>query len=275
LSSDRSKTILEQLILANQDYVFSELQNRLALLPESNYRNSARSLEGYRRIHIWIDNMIKAVGGQPELFYSDTEKIGYLRAHQGFNLDFIVQFYRIFKQIVWELAQNKVVTGEVNNDEIAGELHGLSDILFQGLSKVTTSYLKTREEIINEKISQLQVLAEFTQNLVTKLEVTEIAQFVLPTVTSILDLAGCLLAVIREEQPGIPAVFPNRFTPGDELVSCILQTGENQTTAYRSPMQLQELGISKEECRVSMFEPMLSRGKSIGVLVLYFKILGI
>ncbi|MBU2646590.1 sensor histidine kinase [bacterium] len=158
---------LKKIIQENRSLIFDRQLQRLNRLPKSPYREFARSIEGHRRIDIWLDNITQAVDGNPQVFYTDTEKVGYLRAHQGFNLDFIVQFYRIFKQIIWELARKKVDEGSEELEKMMNSLHELSDILFQGLSHVTASYLKTREEIINEKVKQLQQLNEKMQTLTT------------------------------------------------------------------------------------------------------------
>ena len=149
-------TSLKRIVCEHQNFIFAELLNRLALLPQSPYLEFAKSEEGHLRVRIWIRNMIAAIGGRPEIFFADTEKIGYQRAHQGFKLDFIVQFYRIFHQIVWEIVKEVSENAGDDLSLFTGELHELGDILLQGLSIVTESYLDTREEIIKDKVREIE-----------------------------------------------------------------------------------------------------------------------
>lgn len=150
--------MLKTVVHGRRDYIFEELLKRIELLPQSRYRDFARTDEGHKRVRIWIDKIIQGIAGQPEIFLSDAEKVGYMRAHQGYKLGFIFNFYRIFKQIVWELVEPEIQDPGNPEGGIIREFNALNDILFQGLDKVTASYLKTREEIIAEKISQLQTL---------------------------------------------------------------------------------------------------------------------
>ncbi len=212
--------------------------------------------------------MILAIGGEPEIFFADTQRIGDLRAHQGFKLDFIAQFYRIFHQIVWETLKGESEKKDGDLSMFTSELHELGDILLRGLSIVTDSYLKTREEIINEKVAQSQRLSAFTHGIISKFAVHDIARFILKEITDFFGADQGAFFVCRDADSGECFFFPKNAGKINDLKPII-----DKTLTDKKPFIKNIAGAvtrkthSPDRARIVSL-PIQAHGRSYGVLVL-------
>lgn len=259
---------LKRIVKDHRSFIFEELLRRLALRPQSPYLDFAESKEGHQRIKIWIENIILAIDGQPEIFLSDTEKTGYLRAHQGFKLDFIAQFYRAFHQIVWEILKEESRKTGRDLSKFTGDLHELHDILLQGLSIVTGSYLNTREEIINEKVTQLQQISAFTHEIISKFAIDDIARFVLKEITGLFGADKGVLFVRRDTDEGEYFFFPGDIGEIGDLEVIVENTlKDKETYVEEAAAGAKGANHSADSARIVSI-PVHAHGRGYGVLVL-------
>ncbi|NWG03500.1 MAG: GAF domain-containing sensor histidine kinase [Syntrophaceae bacterium] len=129
----------------------------------------------------------------------DTERVGYARAVQGFRVEDVLHVYEIFQKVLVKIFQ-EAVTQEMIEISLYKEVEKLNQILLQCITIVSTSFLKTREEMITEKVSHLQNLFDFTQEIVKTFDLEKIANHILTKMTSLFCVEGSILVICREEQ---------------------------------------------------------------------------
>lgn len=191
-----------------------------------------------------------------------------MRAHQGFKLDFIAQFYRVFHQIVWEILKEESDKKGSGLSKFTGDLHELHDIQLQGLSIVTDSYLKTREEIINEKVSQLQQISAFTHEIISKFAIDDIARFILKEITGLFGADKGVLFVCRGTENGEYFFFPEDTGEIEDLKVIIENTLKVKKPFVKEVAgQTGRANHSENRARIASV-PVHAHGRSYGVLVL-------
>ena len=190
---------LQNLITRQHETIFGELTRRLTALPRSRYQTFMKSKEGSQRIRQWIDNLIEALGGNEKVFFSDTKEIGYLRADQGYRVDFIFRYYITFQNIVWELLTEEA---EKNPDiavKILKEYYHLMHIMVRALQLVTSSYLKKREDIISEKVTHLELVSDFTRKIISKFSIENIAEYIQKEILQLFNAKESILLLFHAD----------------------------------------------------------------------------
>ena len=86
----------------------------------------------------------------------NAEKVGYLRAVQGFSMNFSSHIYLSLGRIISEMLEAEAHRNGLNLLDTWKGFHELNEILLKGFSTVATSFLRTREELIQEKVNHLQ-----------------------------------------------------------------------------------------------------------------------
>jgi signal transduction histidine kinase len=196
-----SFTDFKDFISHHKDYIIQEMRQRLGALPRSFHRDFIlRTKDGQRRLDIWVDLTIKALEGDREPFLKDQDRVGYARATQGTEFEDAFCFYYIFQQIVYEVLKQTVNLKKMNSWNLYEDLHEFHEILLQGYSKIAASYLKTREERVFEKVTHLQELYNFTNEIIATFELEEIAKIILTKMIPLFGAEKDYLAVYRGDQ---------------------------------------------------------------------------
>ena len=191
--------MLGRLIRNNRDYILGEMTQRLSLLPRCPYQDFMLcTQEGQRRLRTWLDILIRSLEGEREIFFRDEERVGYCRAIQGYTLEFSSQIYLHFQKIVGEIVHEEANTGRLDLGDAWPEIQNLNEILSEGRSIIATSFLKTREELVSEKVTYLQEIYEFTRKIITIFDWQEILGYVLRQVTSFFGVEKSLILLLRD-----------------------------------------------------------------------------
>jgi signal transduction histidine kinase len=198
----------------------------------------------------------------------DQERAGYARAVQGFRIDFSFQIYSIFQQVLWEVLQEEARKGKLRLLNLSDEIHDLNDILFQGYSIIAASFLKTREERITEKVTHLQELYDFTQEIITNLELEEIVSFILRRMKVLFEVEESYLALYRDLR--IQGVYS---CPAKQEIYAI-QSIMEKTMREESSVFMDEEGhiyneIGQSNLKRVVSIPVQAHGRCYGVLTLH------
>jgi signal transduction histidine kinase len=251
--------------------IFSEMMSRLRNLPQSPYRDFiVKTDEGERALRIWVGLIFRSLQSDRarQSFFLQTERAGYARAIAGFKAEDVFQTYRIFQEVFWETLHKVVAAKEISLLNDYKEVSELNQILSQASSILAVSFLRTREETITEKVSHLQGLYSFTQEIVTIFNLEDIAKYVSKKLISSFGVEACILVVYRDH--GAQEVYGHpvgkEFTPVLPIVEKTLVEG--------TPVFVDEAGDIYKEIG-SLFlkrvvsAPIQAHGHCYGILTLY------
>jgi signal transduction histidine kinase len=192
---------LKDILFQYKDNIIREISQRIAELPCTPFRDFiTKTEEGQRRIKIWVGLVINSVNGNREPFIKDQERVGYLRATQGYDLWTGFQIYMIFSQLLREIMQKQITPKKTIPLTLYNEIHALYDMMIQASFTINRSFLRTRDEIISEKITYLQELYNFTQEVITSFKLEEIAKIILTKIISLFGVEKGYLVVYRGGQ---------------------------------------------------------------------------
>ncbi|MEW5723872.1 MAG: GAF domain-containing sensor histidine kinase [Thermodesulfobacteriota bacterium] len=248
----------------------AEIQRRVErLFPDSLFRDFAlKTEEGPRRIRHWIELVAGAVGGEEEDFYRDCEEIGYQRAIGGFEFHFIYFFYSAFREIVADLMHRRSFDGILHLHNPVDDFWKLDGVLFHGYSIVATSYLKTREEIIREKVDHLERLFAFTRAIVTTFEFRKIENLILDQLVGLFGVEGGILRLVRDgrlhNEPG-----PDRPPIPEESLPVLERAAAGPELLTVAPDGLVKTELDPASpCRL-LAAPIKAHGRSLAVVALF------
>lgn len=195
-----NRSALSEFLSLHKDFVLREMTHRIKLLPPSSFQDFiVRTEEGRRRMDFWLKLIIRALESDPKPFVLDQEKVGYSRAVQGFALEEVSSVYRVFQDVLWQLLFSEKEGGERTHEVIIAEVYRLWEILFQGFTAVSASFLRTREERIKEKIAQLEELYDFTKEIVTTLDLKRVVGLIMSKTRALFDVKETHLALYRDD----------------------------------------------------------------------------
>ena len=261
---------LSEFLSHQKKHLLQEMNQRLGELPSSPYQEFiVRTEEGQRRLGIWVDLVIRSLVGEQNSFFKDEERIGYSRAIQGFQIDFSFQIHRYFQQIVWQMLQKATLKKKISLPSFIEEIQELNEVLFKGCDIIATSFLKTREELIHEKVIHLQEIFDFTREIITIFDLEEIIDLILRKLTAFFGVDESFLLLYQGEQiQGIysyPSSMQDQRIRHVEVMEKTLKEGTHLFTDEEGNVST-DVGQVKLKRVVSM--PIRAHGKYYGVLTL-------
>jgi signal transduction histidine kinase len=261
---------LGEFLTHHKKHLIHELNHRLGELPFSPYQEFiVRTEEGQRRLSIWADLVIRSLKGEQEAFFKDEERVGYSRAVQGFQIDFSFQIHRYFQQIVWKMLQEATLKKNIAMLNLIEQIQELNEILFKGCSIIAASFLKTREELIHEKMLHLQEIFNLTQEIITIFDLEEIIDLILRKLTDFFGVEQSFLLLYQGNQrQGIysyPSGLQNQGNRQIEIMKKTLKKG--------IPLFINEDGniytdVGQGQFKRVVVVPVQAHGKRYGVLTL-------
>ena len=91
--------------------------------------------------------------GDREAFSQDQERIGYVRfMMEGFSLEVLTEFCSIVPMVLWRVIREEYRRRGVVVPELVRQVQEMNDIWFRGHSAIAASYVKSREERVEEKL---------------------------------------------------------------------------------------------------------------------------
>ena len=133
--------------------IYDLIREGLKKEPSTSYiRHISDDLQGQRRSQRFLDAFEEALRGRVDVLLNDQKQIGNQRAVEGYNLEDVLTYKMVFREVLWYFINNYNAEQEQDQDLI-----NLNDIRFIehliGYSNYLLSYpfLKTRDEIINRR----------------------------------------------------------------------------------------------------------------------------
>lgn len=264
-----SNSRLYKIITEKHDFIFTELIRRLEAPPRSRYQTFMKSSEGAARVQQWMKNLQQAIAGDPAVFLSDTEEVGYLRAHQGYRIDFIFRFYMTYQAIIRELLDREVAEHPTRSLVLFEEFHLLSQILTHALQLVTASFLKTREEIIAEKVTHLELLSDFTREIISNFSVEKIAKYIQKDLVELFGAHDSVLALHGDDNT--QRLFACSRDEGqlDAILPIMKATRKAGVTLFMAQSGKITRNIYRSEIKQIVSIPIQAKRRRYGVLVFY------
>ena len=259
---------LGRLIWSHRDHILGEMSQRLSLLPRCPYQDFIlRTQEGQRRLRTWLEILVRSLEGDRETFFKDEERVGYCRAIQGYKLEFSSQIYLHFQKIVGEIVQEEARSKRLDLAEVWPEIQNLNEILSEGRGIIATSFLKTREELVTEKVTYLQEIYEFTRKIITIFDWQEILDYVLRQVTVFFGVEKGLMLLLRDHR--VQGIY--EYPPGEEargVQRLVERTFQEGIALYMDEGKNVHHRIDHSQLKRVVSVPIQAHGNSYGALAM-------
>lgn len=205
---------LKEYFQHNKERLLQKMRDRWQQQPWSPYQDFIlRTDEGRRRERIWINLLIEALGENKEAFLKDQHRIGYARAVEGLKLENVVKNIAFFMEIFWEILPEALEKKELQPRNLYGEIKELTTLLFKDYEIMAASYVKTREEIINEKVLQLQALFDFTQEIIAFSKLRDVANLLLGKTVTLFGVDQVYLGLYQDKHLYKIFSYPKKKMP--------------------------------------------------------------
>ena len=260
---------LKDFILQKRESIIREMNRRLGRTPWSPYQDFIlRTREGQRRLQTWVGLLLRSLEGDRETFFRDEERVGYYRAVQGFPLSFSHQIHLSFRQVIGDLLKEEATQKKIRLLDLWGEIQELNEILFTGYHIVAASFLKTREELINEKVTYLQEIYEFTREMISLFNLPETIHFILRKMTQFFGTEGSLMLLLRDQRiQGFYTFPPLQENQGiRNMMEKTLEEGIALFTDERGEIQRE---VDQSQLKRVVAIPIQAHGRCYGSLALY------
>ncbi|MBT8357881.1 MAG: hypothetical protein KJO61_08955, partial [Deltaproteobacteria bacterium] len=210
--------------------------------------------------------VIDAIDGEFTVFIEDMEKAGYERAIQGFQLANVSDAYQIFLETCLSILKENLSSGKWSNRQLIEEIKSFVKVCFMGYASVAGSFLRTREEIINEKVSFLQKLLDFTRQMITAVDAESVINFASKNISTFFE-AEVFLSINRN---GKMIHFQNSETakPNESVARLIKQSFKNTTTVFSDLNGNLSTDIDVSDLKRIIAIPIGAHGRVHGVLAL-------
>lgn len=258
---------IEEVLTNNKEFFVEKTNRRLRHLTQSAYREFLLKTDvGQFRLSTWIELVIKALSGDLNTFIKDMQKIGYDRAVQGFQLSNVSKGYQILTETCFHIIHETLGSKIVNNQELVKQIQKLTTICFKGHAEIARSFLKTREEIINEKLNFLENLLKFTRQIISTSDFESIIDIAATELTGLFNAK----VVISIDQNGRLIHFRN-YQPTkimDEINRVIELSLDGSKAIYSDQSQNLSSDVDEFPIKRIISIPIGARGFSRGVLTL-------
>jgi len=160
---------ISEFFAARKEKIFYLITEELKAHPATPYiHHILKHPEGRRRNRRFLDAFEDAFRGRIHVLFDDQKKIGYKRAIEGYKLEDVFTYKMVFRRILWHLISN-----HNDRNKIDKNLINLNDIRFieflidYSNYLLSYSFLKTRDEIINQRTQQLHNLQRYAARVVS------------------------------------------------------------------------------------------------------------
>jgi signal transduction histidine kinase len=197
--AEMSDSYLKGYLKSHIDPLSKELHRRLGDLPWNPWQEFfLRTEGGQRRFTTWLNLLVDASAGSTgsKAFFSDQERAAYERAIQGYQFK---DFSRLYSCALESVNEIILKTGKKNEARLYKDFYTLFETILNGIIIVSTSTLKTREEILNEKVFHLESLHLFTQDIIRSLELKDILSSILNKSKSIFKARKSFISLYNDQ----------------------------------------------------------------------------
>lgn len=178
---------LKDYLNSHRDFLFERLMEAWQQQPESQYSEFIlKTDEGRRRVRIWINLLLDALNSDKQKFREDQFKVGYSRAMKGLRFDNVIKNVPFFMETLWELLPSEFSKNNWHIERFIADVKEIMDLLYEDNMIIAGSFVDTREEIINEKATQLENLYDYTRDIITIDNLDDIAEILIKKTISLL-----------------------------------------------------------------------------------------
>ncbi|MFO7599344.1 MAG: hypothetical protein R6X27_05980, partial [Candidatus Desulfacyla sp.] len=148
---------LSRFFMDRKDRIYELIRERLKSQPPTPYKYFISDHpNGQMRSQAFLKAFQEALNGKVDVLFEDQRQIGYKRAVEGYELKDVFAYKMAFTEAMWLLINDynaHQTSGEAmitfNDMKVITHLIGYSNFL------LSDSFLRTRDEIINHRRSQL------------------------------------------------------------------------------------------------------------------------
>jgi signal transduction histidine kinase len=249
--------------------IIEELTRRAPLSPYQSF--ILETAVGRKRLQVWCEKLVKTLDDNPRSFLKYQQRIGLERAEQGFQIDGASQFYIAFLQAVWQVyrSEKDLRHQRERRTQNDSELEKLQQISLQGLNVFFSAYLRARENQIDERLSYLDNLHQYTHDIIGRQSVSEIASFLLVNAAKLFNSQGCSL-VISRGNISEKFNYPAKRTP--EVISTLLKSVLNTgSQVFFDEKMKPSVDMDGDPVKLQVCVPIQARTLRYGAFALYSK----
>ncbi len=238
--------------------------------PLSPYQASVLETDsGKKRLFVWCERLIRTLDQGAVGFFDYQRQIGIERASRGYQMDGATQFYSAFLQAVWEICR-KEKNGHAQVDWIwnDSELEQLHQTCLQGLNVFSNIYLGERESLLDESLSYLDNLHQYTHDIISRQSLDEISSLLASNVSGLFKVQGCSL-LIQHDKVSESFNHPRPKIPKDilKLLKSVTKTGN--PVFYNGVMEATQCREDENPVKMQVCLPIRARASCYGAFALY------
>jgi signal transduction histidine kinase len=181
-----------------REKICEEMFKEFEVIPRTPYLDFFLQDLGKERALYVLELIVKAMEGNPQPFFDDQSNTSKQRAYNGYRFEDTITPIRVAKKYLIELVDKKsdetILIVDAKKD-----LLKLYDLFYDGIIQIAVSFLKTREEQINEKVRQLQSLQNFTKCMLKSLKLDELTGIILSNLSDIFAGRHIVLALSKDK----------------------------------------------------------------------------
>jgi len=252
----------------NRNDIIQKIRDRWLQQPWSPYQDFIlRTDEGQRRVRIWISLLLDALGENQEEFLNDQHRVGYARAFKKLRLENVIKNIPFFMDVLWEILPEALAEKELQSADLYGEMQELTALLFENYKIIAASYVNTREEIINEKVLQLQALFDFTREIITLSNMEDVVKLLLNKTITLFVVEQGYLALYRNHRLQEIYCHPER-KEADEIIPIIEDTWNEGVPLFLDEEGAVYRDIDQFKLKRMVTIPIRIHGRCHGVIAL-------
>ncbi|MEN6464727.1 MAG: sensor histidine kinase [Syntrophaceae bacterium] len=181
-----------------REQICEEMFKEIEEFPRTPYLNYFLQDLGRERAFYVLGLIVKAMEGKPGEFFEDQAGTSKDRAVSGYRFEETITPIRIAKKFLIDFVDKKSDEAILLIDA-KRDLLKLYDLFYDGIIAIAVSFLKTREDQINEKVRQLQSLQNFTKCILKSLKLDELTKIILTQLGDIFHNKDIVLALSKEQ----------------------------------------------------------------------------
>ncbi len=220
------------------------------------------------RAKVFFDVLMKALDGDLVPLQRDQANAGYDRAMRGFHLGDVLRPQDIFRSVMYELLADLHSKGRLKIANVLKEAHEFYSIMIEAYQQNALSFIRTREEIINEKVNQIQGLYEFTQELLAEPPRSDtVFRRLFEKMTRLFPGKELILAIWEDTQTHLIFHHPEELRSND-LLGFLQEVGKPEAPVYVDDHARRSADVTSSKTKTCVITPLSGPVPYWGLLIL-------
>lgn len=163
--------------------------------------------EGQRRSRRFLEAFQGALRGNMDDLFKDQQRIGYKRAIEGYKLKDVFAYKMVFSEIIWHFIDKYNSQQRANENRInLNDIRFIERLINYSNYLLSYSFLKTRDEIITRRRTQLHQLHLYATKIVPVFNKEELRSHVNKGLHDIFGLDGSFLMPYNGNRVAGPSI---------------------------------------------------------------------